>query len=115
MNLYPAYFYVMEYLLGIRSNMYNVGPTSGNQSRSLKGGGSPCRMSIMRNGNVTLSNLRKPRVTLSIFEKCRVTLSKVPYRMSLRPKKGRVAMSILGVYTHTKSRELVSIKYITFN
>ena len=33
-------------------------------------GGSPCRMSIIRNGNVALSNLRKPCVALSILGKC---------------------------------------------
>ena len=27
-------------------------------------GGSPCRMSFIRNGNVALSNLRKPHVIL---------------------------------------------------
>ena len=57
-------------------------------------------MSIIRNGNVALSNLRKLHVALSIFKKvsCRpVDFKKVLCRMSLRPKKGRVAVSILGV------------------
>ena len=43
------------------------------------GGGSPCSMSIMINGNVALSNLRKPYVDF---------------------KKGRVAVSIYGVHSH---------------
>ena len=38
-------------------------------------GGPPCRMSIIRNGNVALSNLRKPHVTLSILRKSHVALS----------------------------------------
>ena len=46
--------------------------------------GAPCRMSIIRNGNVALSILRK----------CRV-------------KKGCVALSILGVYTHTLCFDLI--------
>ena len=37
--------------------------------------GSPCRMSIIRNGNVTMSILRKPNVTLSILRKHYVALS----------------------------------------
>ena len=67
-------------------------------------------MSIIRNGNVALSNSRKPHVVLFIlpcrpfnFKKlpCRpVDFKKVPCRMTLRPKKGCVAMLILGVYTH---------------
>ena len=44
-------------------------------------GGSRCRMSIIRNGNVALSNLRTPPLS------------------HVRPKKGSVALSILGVYT----------------
>ena len=36
-------------------------------------GGSPCRMSIIRNGNVTLSTLRKRHVAMSILRKCHVT------------------------------------------
>ena len=66
------------------------------------GRGPPCRMSIIRNGNVTLSNLRKPRVTLLILRKHCVALAilkKVSCQMLLRPKKGSVAVSILGVYT----------------
>ena len=39
------------------------------------GGGSPCRMSIIRNGSVVLSNLRKAPVTLSILRKAPVALS----------------------------------------
>ena len=35
-------------------------------------GGSPCHMSIIRNGNVALSNLRKAPVTLSILRKAPV-------------------------------------------
>ena len=35
---------------------------------------------------------------------CPVDFKKVPCCMSLRPKKGRVAMSILGVYTHYSSK-----------
>ena len=35
-------------------------------------GGSPCRMSIIRNGYVALSNLRKHHVTMSILRKCHV-------------------------------------------
>ena len=74
------------------------------------GGGGGVPMSIIRNGNVALSNLRKP---LSILRKCHVALSikivpcrpvdfkKVPRSMLLRPKKGCVAMLILGVYIHS--------------
>ena len=65
-------------------------------------GGSRCRMSIIRKGNVALSNLRNIPVALSKFKKqsCRpVEFKKQPCRMSLRPKKGRVALSILGVHT----------------
>ena len=63
------------------------------------GGGSRYRMSIIRKpkGNVALSNLRKPHVE---FKKtlCRhFDFKKGPCRMSLMPKKGRVALSILGV------------------
>ena len=75
--------------------------------------GSPYHMSIIRNGNVALSNLRKLHVTLSILRKlhvdfkktsCRhVDFTKVPCHMSLRPKKGSVAVSILGVYTSRKA------------
>ena len=36
---------------------------------SWMGGGSPCRMPIIRNGNVALSILRKCRVALSILRK----------------------------------------------
>ena len=36
------------------------------------GGGSPCRMSIIRNGNVTLLNLRNLHVAMSISRKCHV-------------------------------------------
>ena len=36
------------------------------------GGGSPCRMSLIRTGNVALSNLRKPHVAMSILRKCHV-------------------------------------------
>ena len=54
----------------------------------VDGEGSPCRMSIIRNSNVPLSNLRTPHVA-----------------MSIRPKKGRVAMSILGVYTHNDMQQ----------
>ena len=60
----------------------------------MDGGQSPCRMSIIRNGNVALSIFKKAS--------CRpVDFKKVPCRMSQRPKKGCVAVSILGVYTHT--------------
>ena len=38
-------------------------------------GGSRCRMSIIRNANVALSNLRKAPVTLSILRKAPVALS----------------------------------------
>ena len=38
-------------------------------------GGSPCRMSNIRNGNVALLILRKCRVSLLILRKYRVTLS----------------------------------------
>ena len=63
-------------------------------------GGPPCRMSIIRNGNVALSNSRKTLCRPVDFKKvsCRpVDFKKVLCRMSLRPKKGRVAVSILGV------------------
>ena len=49
------------------------------------GGGSRCRMSLIRNGNGPVE-----------FKKtsCHpVDFKKVPYRMSLRPKKGLVAVS----------------------
>ena len=64
-------------------------------------GGSPCRMSIISNGNVAVSILRKAPVALSILRKAPVALSilrKSSCRLSLKPKKGRVAVSILGVY-----------------
>ena len=51
------------------------------------GGGSPCRMSIIRNDNVALSILRKRHVTLSILRKSHVTLSIL--------RKSHVALSIL--------------------
>ena len=89
------------------------------------GGGSRCRMSIIRNGNVALSNLRNIPVALSNLRNSPVALSnlrnspaalsnlrnspaalskfkKLPCRMSLRPKKGLVALSILGVHTHIR-------------
>ena len=50
-------------------------------------------MLIIRNGNVTLSNLTKRPWRPVDFKKR-------PWRMSLRPKKGCVFLSILGVYTH---------------
>ena len=53
-------------------------------------------MSIIRRGNVALSNLRKTHVALS-------NLKKKKCHMSLRPKKGSVAVLILGVYTHAVS------------
>ena len=43
--------------------------------RCGSGSGSSCRMSIIRNGNVTLSNLRKAIVTLSNSRKAPVSLS----------------------------------------
>ena len=46
-------------------------------------GGSPYHMSIIRNGNVALSILRKCHVACSL----------------IKPKKGRVAVSILVVHT----------------
>ena len=58
-------------------------------------GGSPCRMSIIRNGNVALPNLRKPHVALSNLRKPHVALSNL--------RKPHVALSNLrkplGVYT----------------
>ena len=36
------------------------------------GGGSPCHMLIIRNDNVTLSNLGNPHVAMSILRKCPV-------------------------------------------
>ena len=38
-------------------------------------GGSPCRMSSIKYGNVAMSNLRKGRVAMSILRKYHVTLS----------------------------------------
>ena len=35
----------------------------------------PCRMSIIRNGNIALSILRKCHVTLTILRKCHVAMS----------------------------------------
>ena len=54
--------------------------------------------------NVALLNLRKAPVTLSILRKAPVALSNlrkapVACQLSLRPKKGHVALSILGVHT----------------
>ena len=40
----------------------------------MGGGGSPCRMSIIRNGNVALSILRKCHVILSILRKHHVAM-----------------------------------------
>ena len=60
-------------------------------------GGSPCRMSIIRNGHVALSNLRKPGVALSNLRKP-VDFKKVLCRMLLRPKKGRVDFRGLHPY-----------------
>ena len=59
-------------------------------------GGSPCRMSIIRIGNITLSKkvLCRP-VDFKKVSCCPVDFKKVPCRMLLRPKKGRVALSIL--------------------
>ena len=63
------------------------------------GGGSPCYMSIIRNGNVdALSHLRKAPVALLILRKTPVTLSNLR-KAHIKHKKGRVAVSILGVYT----------------
>ena len=45
------------------------------QGRGWIGGGVPCRMSIIRNGIVTLSNLRKAPVALSNLRKAPVALS----------------------------------------
>ena len=59
-------------------------------------------MSIIKNDNVALSNLRKTPVALSNLRKPPVALSnlrKPSCRLSLRPKKGSVALSILGVHT----------------
>ena len=46
-------------------------------TRLIRGvdGGSPCHMSIIRNGNVALSNLRKAPVVLSNLRKAPVALS----------------------------------------
>ena len=55
-------------------------------------------MSVVRKGNVALSNLRNSPVALS-------NLRNSPARMSLRPEKGRVALSILGVHTPFKGTE----------
>ena len=63
----------------------------------MGGGVPPCRMSIIKNGNVALSILRKRHVALSILRKLHVAMSILRSAMSLRPKKGRVALLILGV------------------
>ena len=75
------------------------------QSKGHKGEGwgHPCHMSNIRNGNVFLLNLRIPLCAPSNFKKPRVTMSilkKVRCRMLIWPKKGHVAVSILGVFTH---------------
>ena len=75
--------------------------TNSGTLKGVDGGGSPCHMWIIRNGNVALSNLTKPHVSLSNLRKDRVALLKKGLcRMSLRTKKGHVAVSILGVHTH---------------
>ena len=56
------------------------------------GGGSPCRMSILRNGNVTLSNLRNPHVAMSVSSPLSLYFS-IPCRMSLRPRISERAIS----------------------
>ena len=76
-------------------------------------GGSRCRMSIIRKGYVALSIIRQTSCCPVDYKKtsCRpvkikktsfrlVAFKKTSYRMSLRPKKGHVAVAILGVYTH---------------
>ena len=67
------------------------------------GGGSLCRVSIIRNGNVALSEFKKRVCHPVEFKKglCRpVEFKKRLCRMLLRPKNGCVALLILGVYTH---------------
>ena len=72
--------------------MYNI-IVSKYKSGALDGGGrSPCRMLIIRSGNVAVLIFRK---TL-----CRpVDFKKTLCCMSLRPNKGHVAVLILGVFT----------------
>ena len=88
-------------------------------------GGPPCRMSIIRSGNVALSNLRKTSCRPVDFKKvscrpvdykkvsCRpVDFKKVLCRMSLRPRKGRVAVSILRVRGPQPLPSLIMSGYI---
>ena len=81
------------------------------------GGGSRFRMSIIRNGNVALSNLRKRHVAMSNLRTWHVpchylfTPPPPPYCLSLSPKKDRVAVSILRVHTPTSRRD--SCKWLT--
>ena len=65
-------------------------------------GGPHVGMSIIRNGNVALLILRKRHDALSIVKQalcCHIDFKKIPCHMSLRPKKGHVALSMLGVFT----------------
>ena len=66
-------------------------------SRGWGGGVSRCPMSIIRNGNVAVSNLIK----------CHVTTFLTPCCTSLRPRKGCATVPILGVHTHN----FLSFKY----
>ena len=66
------------------------------------GVGSLYRISIIKIGNIPLSKVTKISCRPDEFKRasCRhVDFKKVPCRMSQKPKKARVAVSILGVYT----------------
>ena len=76
----------------------------------MGGGGSPCRLSILRNGNVAclcrvfvpMSHVKfkkwQRRMSLPISVPCRMSLSLIDRLLILR--KGRVAVSNLGVEGH---------------
>ena len=77
-------------------------------------GGSPCGMSIIRNGNVALSILRKCHVTLSLLRK----FKKVPCCKLLNPKKSCVPMSIFRgqdpLYSIHKSSCILTVVFEEF-
>ena len=66
--------------------------------------GSQCRISIdIRNGSAVVSNSRYPHVALPILRKfhvpCHYFLTHCRVSLYIRPRKGRVTASILGVIT----------------
>ena len=65
------------------------------------GGGCPCHMSIIRNGNIALFLTSLHPVDFKKTSCHHVNAKKVPCHMSLRPKKGWVAILISRVHTPT--------------